>query len=293
MAIEHDEVLALCKEVIEKAKIHYGMDLSNIPIRFDLKGRAMGFAYRRPLSIRFNNDMVRRGLFLTADGKATIPHEFAHIICFKNPALGKNHDDGWRRVDRILGGNGQRCHNEEIVYGKGLTFEYTATCGTKDRVSQTVHRRIQQGNEYFLRKTGGKLNKNCSYVIVGHQGRTLQQPIVPKLSPAQPVQPLRITPLNEAAAREMGVSWPLQQTTVPTNPATPAPYVPRSAPQPQVVPTTGASKADVARRIMVEGQRRGLNHEEMIQAIMRANGHSYSLAKSYFINNASKCGIIL
>jgi predicted SprT family Zn-dependent metalloprotease len=35
----------------------------------------------------------------------TIPHEVAHLICFHNPRLGQDHDQGWKEICRDLGGN--------------------------------------------------------------------------------------------------------------------------------------------------------------------------------------------
>jgi predicted SprT family Zn-dependent metalloprotease len=39
----------------------------------------------------------------------TVPHEIAHFVC-QVKGLGKNHDEGWRKVCRELGGNGITCY---------------------------------------------------------------------------------------------------------------------------------------------------------------------------------------
>src|SRR5574337_453766 len=98
-------ILDKCNEVVAKARELYGLDLSKVQIRMDLRGRAAGVAMRRGgiYTVRFNRDMMTREAFDHVLNN-TVPHEFAHIVCFMNPSLGKNHDYGWARVCERLGG---------------------------------------------------------------------------------------------------------------------------------------------------------------------------------------------
>jgi len=43
-----------------------------------------------------------------------ISHEMAHAICFRTN-VGKNHDGGWARVDRSMGGTGSRTHSHDVI----------------------------------------------------------------------------------------------------------------------------------------------------------------------------------
>ena len=124
MTTPQQQILDKCKAVFAEAQRLYGLDMSHVGIRFDLKGRAAGQACRRggQYYMRFNRDMLTREAFNHVINN-TVPHEIAHIACYMNPMLGSNHNSGWERVCLALGGTGASKHNEEVVYGKGTTYE--------------------------------------------------------------------------------------------------------------------------------------------------------------------------
>lgn len=184
-------VRAAAEACIKKAELLYGVDLSMVEIRMDLKGVCAGIAGRdrRGWYLRFNTVMINSNGYdhIIND---TVPHEVAHIVCFFKPTLGNNHNRGWARVCQELGGTGERCHNEEIVYAKGKTYEYTCSQGTTIRLSEQRHKRIQQRGVTFNLKKGGQVNKDSSYKVVGISGRpvnTTPQPIAAK-KPTAPVE---------------------------------------------------------------------------------------------------------
>ena len=279
MTTPQQQVIAKCNTVFEKAKELYGLDLSVCTIRFDLKGRVGGTAGARGSSLagtrsyqmRFNADMVQRDTVEMVD--ETVPHEIAHIVCFMNPKLGSNHDAGWARVCRQLGGNGSRTHDMPVVYGKGNTYEYITTNGNTIRLSERHHATVQRGRSLLLKRGKGSVNKDCGYSIVGCAGRTLNVPIVKKVAgvltttPSISPTPTFLIGVPEVPEQPLRVSVP--RLHVPAN----------------------GSKADVARRIMIDGDRAGDSYEAIIAAIMLANGHTKALATSYYKNNALKCGV--
>lgn len=284
------KILDRCKEMVVKAKELYGMDLSGVHISFDLRGSAAGRAggkgYRMPSSAytaKFNRDMLGREAFDHVHDE-TVPHEYAHIICFMNPGLGKNHDHGWTRVCRALGGSGARCHREEVVYGKGLTYEYVTDRGHTVRLSQQKHKKIQMGSvlTYSRGRTSlGKVDKTCAHSIVGHRGRTLEAPIVktPALAPNHPA-------VIENFVRTKEI--PVAQFRMPmfTAPRVAAPEVAASPAE-----FRGMSKVQVARALMVTLHREGKSYEEIIATLMRVNGHSRQLARVYYAGNVVRCGV--
>jgi predicted SprT family Zn-dependent metalloprotease len=277
MTTPQQQVLTRCKEILAKAETMYGVDMSHVSIRFDLRGRAAGQAGRRGSHyfMRFNNDMLGREAFDHVFND-TVPHEIAHIVCYMKPTLGHGHDYGWARVCRALGGTGKTYHQEEVVYGKGVTYEYTSTTGHKTRVSQVLHGKIQRGVEYTYRGGKGKLNKTCTFSIVGIQGKTLAQPIVkkPAATLATPAPAVRI-PVH------------IPHAVYVTPPVTAAPAVPNA----YVRPAASESKAATARRIMLAGYRSGQAYEDIISAIMQATGHDRQLARATYKANAAKVGI--
>jgi len=151
-----EQVRKRCTEVIANIKTLYGIDCSNVQIRFDLRGRVAGMAGCRfnffggstfDHFVRFNVDMIANDSYdhIIND---TVPHEFAHIVCYMNPLLGRNHDAGWKKVCMALGGSGERCHSEKVSYAKGKTFQYLTTVGRLVTVSENRHRKIQSGVTY-------------------------------------------------------------------------------------------------------------------------------------------------
>ncbi len=281
-----------CAEVFAKAKVLWPhLDFANVAVRFDLKGRAAGMACRRGRHyfMRFNADMLEREAFdhIIND---TVPHEIAHLVCFMDPSLGRNHDYGWATVCRKLGGSGARCHKEEVVYGKGSTYEYTTDKGHTYRVSETIHKKIQLGREYTLRGGKGKITKTCAHSIVGHQGRTLANPIVKKpVAPNAPVAietALRSTPPVQKPRKDV-VFDPAAIAAAILAAKTKAPVV--VTPTQRALP--GESKAATSRRIMLAGYQAGHTYEQIITAMIAANGYERQLARATFKANAARVNI--
>jgi predicted SprT family Zn-dependent metalloprotease len=279
MTTPQQQILDKCKAVIAKAEALYGLDMGRVSLRFDLKGRAAGQACRRGAQyhIRFNRDMLTREAFDHVLNN-TVPHEIAQIVCFMNPSLGSGHNRGWERVCAALGGNSTRCHKEEVVYGKGYTYEYTTDRGQKVRLGDRHHNYVQLGRSLTYKRGLGTVTKACAYSIVGHQGRTLANPVVKvpagAVSPVQaivPASPRVIDPQVTAARGSyiIGVAAPRTPTI-----AMPA----------------GSSKAAMARAIMLSGHTRGETYENIIAAIMHATGHDRQLARATYRANAAKVG---
>ena len=282
MQAEALQIRARCGEMVEKIKALYGMDLSQVRISFDLRGRAAGKAGGRGYSlpgsayfVKFNRDMLTREAFEHVITN-TVPHEYAHVVCFMNPALGKNHNEGWARVCRSLGGSANRTHQEEVVYGKGVTYEYTTDRGHKVRLSERFHKKVQAGTPLRYRKGLGTVTITCAYSIVGVRGRTLETPIV-RQAPNHPAQ------IETFIAQ--------QRLAPPTPTPAMAPLVLRGFGTAPATANDGQSKAAKSRSIMLSGYRGGQSYENIINAMIFANGYDRALARGTFKANAAKVGI--
>ena len=281
MQAEALQIKARCGEMVEKIKTLYGMDLSQVRISFDMRGRAAGKAGGKGYSmsgssyyVKFNRDMLTREAFehIIQD---TVPHEYAHVVCYMDPTKGKNHDYGWTRVCRALGGTGARTHSEDVVFGKGITYEYTTDRGHKVRLNERRHQTVQRGIPLTYNKGKGTVRMGCTYSIVGHAGRTLAAPIVKQVA-EEAGRPQRITVVP--ATKEV----PVEAFTMLVPPLT-VPVVAR--------PAAGESKAAVSRRIMLSGTTAGHSYEQIIDAMMFANGYDRQLARATYKANAPKLGI--
>ncbi len=291
------QIIARSKELFELAGRLYNLDLSKVGILFNLKGRAAGMACRRGNTyfMRFNRDMLSREAFDHLLNE-TVPHEIAHIICFMNPMLGRNHDHGWVRVCRALGGKGLQNHTEEVVYGKGYTYEYVTDRGHKVRIGDRHHSAVHRGVALTFKQGKGKVDQSCTYSIVGYQGRTLANPLVRHGSPvATPVprpehqwtSAAVQAIINEAAAEPKHVPTPWTSEAI-KNAIITVTRVPKTvAPMAQ----QGLSKAAMARAVMLAGYSRGMSYEEIVQAIMAATGHDRQLSRAYYKGNYAKVGV--
>ena len=190
-------------DCLAKAEKMYGVDMSKVQVRFDLKGRAAGMAGAKGLRsnptyyLRFNTTMIN------GEGYAhvlndTVPHEVAHMVGFLNGRWG-GHSSQWRNACIALGGSGKTYHSEEVVYAKGKTYEYTCTQGTQQRFSEQRHNKIQRGTSYSL-KRGGTINNLCEYQVVGISGR----PVNTTPKPAAPVQAPVQAPVAATAPKPKG-----------------------------------------------------------------------------------------
>ena len=171
---------------------HPGQKVPQIDIRFDLRGRCAGIAGYKGWNyfMRFNKDMMVNQAWdhLFMD---TVPHELAHIICFANGS-DRGHGVFWKRTCKELGGTGERYHSEAVIYAKGRTFVYTTSTGATVNLSEIKHRKIQQGAYYLFKdRSKGRLDRACSYSVLGTQATVVHTKAVPvqSLLPTAPVQP--------------------------------------------------------------------------------------------------------
>lgn len=275
------------KEITEIAKRLYDVDLSVVSLQFNLKGRVGGWAsagkgWPRRYSVRLNQDMLLRETDEMVN--VTLPHELAHIICFMKPSLGDNHDAGWQRVDRSLGGTGARTHDIEVVYGKGNTYEYTTDRGHKVRLNERLHAFVRAGQPVLFRKGKGTVTLGCAFSIVGVQGRTLTTPIVKQAESVitAPNHRATIEQFVRERMQEIGERFP--KITVTKVEATPKPAI-----APSFAP--GQSKAAISRAIMLAGYQRKQAYETIISAMIAANGYDRQLARATFKANAGRVGI--
>ena len=151
-------------EVLDKAISIFGIAIPPVRVEFFFKGKSHGSAGRRKdgsYYVKLNLLAAQADMNEMMDD--TIPHEVAHIVCFVNPMLGRNHDRGWQRVCMKLGGNPSRvCKNSvanaAIVPARVVSkYQYRATCGTVLTVTAHMHGKIMRGKNYRVNKTGGRI----------------------------------------------------------------------------------------------------------------------------------------
>lgn len=132
----------------------YNVDLSpdTVTIENNIKGDVAGQAWRKVYGkyrLRFNLEAIEKhNEEMTKD---TIPHEVAHLVCYARPELGKNHDDGWKRVCRRLGGDDSRLHDMVLTPAKIkdiIRFEYNVL-GHPVMLGPRQHKAVQDGSKSY------------------------------------------------------------------------------------------------------------------------------------------------
>lgn len=260
------EIISKVNQVLDQAKDLYIVDIKPT-VRFDLKGRTAGIAGRTSIGqyyLRFNTTLMIDDASYQHILNDTVPHEVAHLVCYKKPELGNRHNPGWKRVCAALGGNGKRCHAMEVIYAKGDTYACNTTTGHIVMASGAIYNKIQRGATYVT-KAKGKLTPTCVFTLVGRAGVRVAN--TPKTAPAkQPVAKAIVsTPVPVSKPAVLG-SWIRTGKTV--------------------------SKADAVRAIIADVKARGWTDVAgMTAAMLRAQsevGMSRALAATYVKNNWDK-----
>lgn len=146
-----DKFTADVKAKLAEAKTMFGLtfDVDKVVIRNDIRGKVGGYAGLNKHGVyflRFNHEAILNyNEDMTND---TIPHEVAHLVCFNQRHLGSDHDDGWKRVCRMLGGDDSRTHDMTLTPAKiveSRRVDYKLPSGRICRVGPKHHKMIQAG----------------------------------------------------------------------------------------------------------------------------------------------------
>lgn len=141
------------------AKYDIPLPAEAVEVRCDIRGRCHGRAIAKHSIGKYTIRLNPEAYLLDQQEmmEDTIPHEVAHIVCMIKPTLGRNHDHGWKRVCRELGGSAK------VTGDLGLTparvsnkFIYVVDNQEID-IGPTQHQRIQAGASYSMRGTGTRI----------------------------------------------------------------------------------------------------------------------------------------
>jgi SprT protein len=258
------EITRKTNEVLERARQLYGVDIKPT-ISYNLRGRVAGWAgcrycmmtrQARDFRLRFNSDLIN-GKHFEDIRDETVPHEVAHLVCYARPDLGRKHDAGWRRVCIALGGNGKTRHDYDVVPAAG-GFTYRASCGREVTVSAVIHRKIQAGQTRVLKKTRGRIDRNCAWAPHGQALPTT-------------------TPAPGLVQRIINVVRPA-----------PAPVAPPVQAARPVANTGGVSKAEQVRGFIREARVNGGGQDWVITRAMINLGMPRGQATKYVTENWSR-----
>jgi len=156
---QQQRVCVVTHELIQTAKQRYDINLSEIEINFDLKGRAAGMYHRRKQErgIRYNPYLFAK--YFDDNLTNTIPHEVAHYVADVLFGMGKikPHGKEWRAIMRDFDVKPLVTGSYDlsgIPVRKQRRFDYQCDCA-KHQLSTVRHNKIQKGKtRYYCQGCG-------------------------------------------------------------------------------------------------------------------------------------------
>jgi len=159
-----------------------------------------------------------------------------------------------------LGGTGKTYHDQEVIYAKGKTYAYTASCGKLVNLSEQRHKKVQRGATLRL-KSSGTISKASVYRVVGAGGRRIK---------GQPAKKAGVT-VQTTAQPEQKVA-----AKQPTAPAAPTKS------------RTDMTKAELIRDVIQRCKRMELDRSVAVDFGVAELGMKATLARKYVKNNWDK-----
>lgn len=156
MSVSRKEAFQMFQEIKAKAIQLYGSKTSRLEnTEFVIRdiGTIGGYAKYKTLTVELNVQMLNVSKYAVYD---TLAHEMAHIVCFLT-GLGRNHNEGWKRVCIALGGNGKRTHNHRFKPKRKTRQAIYNINGKELKIGLIQHKRIQQSTpnrRYSMRGCG-------------------------------------------------------------------------------------------------------------------------------------------
>jgi SprT protein len=162
--IQQQVVRIATYEYIDTARQIYNIEASDIPVNFDLKGRAAGM-YRvsnNKREIRYNPHLFSK--YYEDNISTTIPHEVAHYIT--DVLFGlihiRPHGREWKAVMQDLGATPQVTSNYDLTgipTRKLKSYSYQCGC-TTHQLSATRHNKVSRHiSRYHCKRCGTQLKK--------------------------------------------------------------------------------------------------------------------------------------
>lgn len=152
---DHQQTIVVAKtaQFIRVAEITYGREFGQIPVYFDLSGRASGM-YKvkgRERCIRYNPYIF--ALYFEQHLIDTVSHEVAHYIadCTYGSTYIKPHGAEWRAIVVEIGGDTSRTFNHElegVPLRKHRQVAYSCQCGER-QLGIRRHNKVCRGEAVY------------------------------------------------------------------------------------------------------------------------------------------------
>lgn len=145
-----EEVMREIQDCLALARSLFNFDF-HVNIHIHKMGRRGGEARwdrEEGYTLRLNEQLLQSQY--DEERKNTIAHEIAHLVCYAFPALGENHNAGWKRVCIALGGDGKRTHSMPLQKVRRTRRAIYHVGQHEVKLGLTHHKRLQTGQYPYL-----------------------------------------------------------------------------------------------------------------------------------------------
>lgn len=156
------QVVATTNDYIQLGAEHFGRAFSEIPVRFDLKGRAAGMyrVHNRQRFIRYNPYLFAK--YYDDNLQQTVPHEVAHYLCDQVYGLRRirPHGPEWKQVMQFFGARCEAtCRYDLAGIPSRMQKRYPYRCQCSSHLLSTRrHNNVASSRmRYFCRNCGSLL----------------------------------------------------------------------------------------------------------------------------------------
>ena len=157
-----EQVVDKTNDFLKSAAEHYKHPFNEIPVLFDLKGRAAGM-YRVKSGqrvIRYNPYVFAK--YYDENFAETIPHEVAHYVTDVLYGLRdiRPHGNEWKSVMQMFGVTANRTANYDLTglpQRQHKLFNYHCGCQNFELTSRRHNKILRGVGQYLCRDCGGRL----------------------------------------------------------------------------------------------------------------------------------------
>lgn len=122
----HKAIIDRINEVAQIAEKKFKTNFPLPLISYKLTGRVGGQAWLKKWEIKVNKKLMMENFDQYI--YQTIPHEFAHLVAYKQYGNVKSHGKEWQEVMKLFGLKSLRCHSYVLSKSKRCPYEWRCKC---------------------------------------------------------------------------------------------------------------------------------------------------------------------